>query len=63
MDIILYIFPVFLIVLLLPKYFMVLLAKCVDNTLFKEKIIDKDIRNKLYRNGVFAEATHKILCK
>ena len=41
MDIILYIFPVFLIVLLLPKYFMVLLAKCVDNALFREKVIDK----------------------
>ncbi|WP_337785659.1 hypothetical protein [Ruminococcus sp.] len=55
MDIILYIFPVFLIVLLLPKYFMVLLAKCVDNALFREKIIDKEIRRKLYRNGVFAD--------
>lgn len=55
MDIILYILPVFLIVLLLPKYFMVLLAKCVDNALFREKIIDKEIRRKLYRNGVFAD--------
>lgn len=55
MDMILYILPVLLIVLLLPKYLLVLLAKCVDNTLFKEKIIDKDIRNKLYRNGVFAD--------
>lgn len=52
---ILYILPVFLIVLLLPKYFMVLLAKCVDNALFREKIIDKEIRRKLYRNGVFAD--------
>lgn len=55
MDIILYILPVFLIVLLLPKYFMVLLAKCVDNALFREKIIDKEIRRKLYRNGVIAD--------
>lgn len=55
MDMILYILPVFLIVLLLPKYFMVLLAKCVDNALFREKIIDKEIRRKLYRNGVFAD--------
>ena len=34
---------------------MVLLAKCVDNALFREKIIDKEIRRKLYRNGVFAD--------
>lgn len=34
---------------------MVLLAKCVDNALFREKIIDKEIRRKIYRNGVFAD--------
>lgn len=34
---------------------MVLLAKCVDNALFREKIIDKEIRRKLYRNGVIAD--------
>ena len=55
MDIILFILPVFLVVLLLPKFFLVLLAKCVDNALFREKIIDKEIRRKLFRNGIFAD--------
>lgn len=55
MDMILFILPVFLIFVFLPKYLLVLLAKWVDNALFKEKIIDKEIRNKLYRNGIFAD--------
>lgn len=55
MDMILFILPVFLILLLLPKFLLALLAKCVDNALFKERIVDKEIRNKLYRNGIFAD--------
>lgn len=55
MDLIVLAFPIFLIMLFLPKFLLILLAKGISNALFRDKIIDKDLRNSLYRNGVFAD--------
>lgn len=53
-DLILYLIPFCFAVLFLQTFIKVLLARCVNKIIYKEKIIDKEIRNKFYRNCLIA---------